>query len=241
MALDVVVVISSPIFAEVPSRTAPTRHSWRRVRGAFGRGDQRPDDPEDGDEESDPEHPVVPFTERRQPEVDPARHVHDAQQDPEKSHRSRSLQMSAAIWFAKTGWWHVHSAPSQRRRRREVSTVRLPGLWGGVRSWPVGFGRFRGLCGRLSVLCLERGEAVHREAEAGDPFEQPLEVGGVDDLSGYLRDAVVGGDRHPFKCRGVAGSEFSFDDEAVAGGRHARPSMPDVVRDLGRVGPGSPG
>src|SRR5438270_1662200 len=55
-------------------------------RGAVGGGDQGADDPQDGDEEADPEHQVVPFTERRQPEVDPARYVDDAQQNPEKRH-----------------------------------------------------------------------------------------------------------------------------------------------------------
>src|SRR3954454_12325604 len=54
--------------------------------GALGGLDQRPDDPQDGNDESDPEHPVVPFTERRQPEVEPARYVEDAQQNPEEGH-----------------------------------------------------------------------------------------------------------------------------------------------------------
>ena len=87
---------------------------------------------------------------------------------------------------------------------REVSTVR-PASWG--RSVMVGrIWSLWGVWSRLTVVCLERGEAVQREAEAGDPFQQPLEVGGVDDLSGYLRDAVMGGDRHPFEDRGVPGS-----------------------------------
>src|SRR5437764_9332411 len=55
-------------------------------RGAVGGGDQGPDDPQDGDEESDPEHQVVALAECRQAEVDPARHVQDAQQNPEKRH-----------------------------------------------------------------------------------------------------------------------------------------------------------
>src|SRR5947209_16342849 len=55
-------------------------------RGALGGVDQRPNDPQDGNEESDPEHPVVPFTERRQPEVEPAGDVDDAQQNPEEGH-----------------------------------------------------------------------------------------------------------------------------------------------------------
>src|SRR5450755_2687127 len=55
-------------------------------RGGFGGGDQRADDPQEREEESDPEHPVVPFTECRQAEVDPARYVHDAQQNPENGH-----------------------------------------------------------------------------------------------------------------------------------------------------------
>ena len=54
--------------------------------GAVGGCDQGPDDPEEREEESDPEQPVVALAERRQAEVDPARHVQDGQQNPEKGH-----------------------------------------------------------------------------------------------------------------------------------------------------------
>src|SRR5947209_8363754 len=65
-------------------RLCPARGGARR--GALGGGDQRADDPQDRDEEADPEHQVVPFAERRQPEVEPAGYVEDAQQNPEKRH-----------------------------------------------------------------------------------------------------------------------------------------------------------
>lgn len=54
--------------------------------GAFGGCDQSPDDPQEREDEADPEHPIVPLSERRQAEVDPARYVHDAQQNPEEGH-----------------------------------------------------------------------------------------------------------------------------------------------------------
>src|SRR5690348_3520126 len=73
------------------------------------------------------------------------------------------------------------------------------------------------LCVGFGVVGLEWGEAVQGEAEAGDPFEQPLEMRLVDDRPGDVCLTVVGADRHPVERRGVAGSEFSFDDEAVAG------------------------
>ena len=58
---------------------------------------------------------------------------------------------------------------------REVSTVRLAGLgaFGHGRSDLVS----SGICADASPFAVvERRDAVQREAEAGDPFEQPLEV-----------------------------------------------------------------
>jgi hypothetical protein len=69
----------------------------------------------------------------------------------------------------------------------------------------------------LGILGLEWGEAVQRESEAGDPFEQPVEMRLVDDGPGDVCLTVVGADGHPAERGRVAGSEFSFDDEAVAG------------------------
>ena len=64
---------------------------------AFGRGDECPDDPQDRDEETDPEQPVMAPAERCQAEVHPARYVHNGQQNPqERSCPHGSLRRLAA-------------------------------------------------------------------------------------------------------------------------------------------------
>src|SRR5947209_3464586 len=56
-----------------------------RARGAWRRGHEGADDPENRKDDPDPEHHVMAPAERARPEVDPTRHVHDRQQDPQKS------------------------------------------------------------------------------------------------------------------------------------------------------------
>ena len=68
----------------------------------------------------------------------------------------------------------------------------------------------------LGVLGLEWGEAVQRESEAGDPFEQPLEMRLVDDRPGDVYLTVMSVQLQPVERGGVAWSQFSGDDEAVA-------------------------
>ena len=78
--------------------------------------------------------------------------------------------------FANTGWWYVHLPPSHRRQRPRSND----GQAGWARGRSVMVGRIwslRGVCAAASPFSVvERGDAVQRESEAGDPFEQPLEV-----------------------------------------------------------------
>jgi hypothetical protein len=82
---------------------AAPRPCRRRVRRRVRWGDQCAHDPQEREEEPDPEQPVVPLAERRQTEVDPARGVNDAQQNPEKVMSSRSLRVSAGVVMVAPG------------------------------------------------------------------------------------------------------------------------------------------
>src|SRR5450755_4517427 len=86
-------------------------------------------------------------------------------------------------------------------------------------------GDFGWLCMRLraglAVLGFEWVEAVQRQSESGDSFEQPLEMRLVDDRPADLRLAVMGADRHAVERGRIAWSEFSFDHDPVAMRRHA--------------------
>ena len=73
----------------------------------------------------------------------------------------------------------------------------------------------------VGVLGFEWVEAVQRESEAGDPFEQPLELRVVDYRPDDLCLAVIGADRHAVERGRVARSEFSFDHDAVGLRLHA--------------------
>jgi hypothetical protein len=61
----------------------------------------------------------------------------------------------------------------------------------------------------LCVLGFEWGEAVQREPEAGDPFEQPVEMRLVRDQPDDLSLTVMGANRHPVERGGKAWSQFS--------------------------------
>ena len=74
---------------------------------------------------------------------------------------------------------------------------------------------------RPGVLGGEWGEAVQRQSESGDSFEQSLEVRLVDDPPRDLRLAVMGAQRHAVECGREAWSEFSVDHDAVARRRDA--------------------
>ena len=54
--------------------------------GPWSRANQGADDPQERQEEPDPEQPVVALAERRQPKVDPARHIENRQHNPQESH-----------------------------------------------------------------------------------------------------------------------------------------------------------
>ena len=60
--------------------------------GARSRSDQCADDPKEREEESEPEHPKVPFAKRCQPEINPACHVDNGQHNPEKGHPLHHLR-----------------------------------------------------------------------------------------------------------------------------------------------------
>jgi hypothetical protein len=77
------------------------------------------------------------------------------------------------------------------------------------------------MCGRDTILGVDRCDAAQAESEAGNAVEQPLEVRLVGDSPGYVRHSIVRGDRHSLERRGIPRTKLSFDDEAVVLSGHS--------------------
>jgi hypothetical protein len=97
-------------------------------------------------------------------------------------------------------------------RRGDRGATRLPGMTVGCGSWSARDGVS---LAKPNGLRFEWGETVLCESEADDPFEQALELRLVGERLGDVRLAVVGG-ASSGRGGGVARSEFSLDDHAIA-------------------------